>query len=180
MTLTQRLKSVWTKARKPDTSVLKVGLEPHDCAYLILRVFKDLGVTPPVQADIDEFNSHAHVEFDRIRDFLILHYHATERSDTPFWDYVRNMDIPESLQRRMDLFRSNARIFREGNEMFAEPSWLQVMHGQRMQAEGYHPLVDLYTEEKVAEYIGNIRGVIGNCVAKMPTHDEFIARHCAI
>jgi len=132
------------------------------------------------QADIDEFNSHAHVEFDRIRDFLILHYHATERSDTPFWDYVRNMDIPESLQRRMDLFRSNARIFREGNEMFAEPSWLQVMHGQRMQAEGYHPLVDLYTEEKVAEYIGNIRGVIGNCVAKMPTHDEFIARHCAI
>jgi len=132
------------------------------------------------QADIDEFNSHAHVEFDRIRDFLILHYHATERSDTPFWDYVRTMDIPESLQRRMDLFRSNARIFREGNEMFAEPSWLQVMHGQRMQAKGYHPLVDLYPEEKVAEYIGNIRGVIGNCVAKMPTHEEFIARQCAI
>jgi tryptophan halogenase len=132
------------------------------------------------QADIDEFNSHAHVEFDRIRDFLILHYHATERSDTPFWDYVRTMDIPESLQRRMDLFRSNARIFREGNEMFAEPSWLQVMHGQRMQAKGYHPLVDLYPEDKVAEYIGNIRGVIGNCVARMPTHDEFITRHCAI
>jgi tryptophan halogenase len=132
------------------------------------------------QTDIDEFNAHSHFEFDRIRDFLILHYHATERDDTPFWDYCRTMDIPESLQRRMALFRSNGRVFREGNEMFAEPSWVQVMHGQRMRVSGYHPLVDLYSEEKISEYLGNIRGVIGNCVKAMPTHQDFIARNCAI
>ncbi len=132
------------------------------------------------QSDIDEFNAHSHFEFDRIRDFLIVHYHATERDDTPFWDYVRTMQIPESLQRRMDLFRSNGRIFREANEMFAEVSWLQVMHGQRMQVNHYHPLVDLYPEEKITEYLHSIRGVIGNCVKAMPTHEEFIARHCAI
>ena len=84
------------------------------------------------QADIDEFNQHSHFEFDKIRDFLILHYHATERDDTPFWNYVRTMDVPESLTRKMALFNSNGRIFREGSELFAEPSWVQVMHGQRM------------------------------------------------
>lgn len=132
------------------------------------------------EADIEEFNAHSNFEFDRIRDFLIVHYHATERDDTPFWDYCRTMDIPDSLRRRMALFRSNGRIFREGNEMFAEPSWLQVMHGQRLHVEGYHPLVDLYTEEKIAEYMGSVRGVIANCVGAMPAHEEFIARNCAI
>ncbi|MEO6264305.1 MAG: tryptophan halogenase family protein [Luteimonas sp.] len=132
------------------------------------------------QADIDEFNAHSDFEFDRIRDFLILHYKATERDDSPFWNHCRTMEIPDSLQRRMDLFRSNGRIFREGNEMFAEQSWLQVMHGQGVRAQGYHPLVDLYSEEKVAHYIENVRAVIGQCVQAMPTHETFITRHCAI
>ncbi len=131
------------------------------------------------QADIDEFNAHSDFEFDRIRDFLILHYHATERDDTPLWDYCRTMAIPESLQRRLDLFRANGRIFREGNELFAEPSWVQVMYGQRIQPRGYHPLVDVYSEEKIAEYMASVRGVIANCVRAMPTHAAFIAKHCA-
>ncbi|MCA1713664.1 MAG: tryptophan 7-halogenase [Gammaproteobacteria bacterium] len=132
------------------------------------------------QADIDEFNAHSDFEFDRIRDFLVLHYHATERDDTPFWDYCRTMDIPESLKRRMDLFRSNGRVFREANEMFAEPSWVQVMHGQRIRPQSYHPLVDLYSEDKIADYLATVRRVIDNCVQAMPTHEAFIARHCAI
>ncbi|MGH8032219.1 MAG: tryptophan halogenase family protein, partial [Luteimonas sp.] len=132
------------------------------------------------QADIDTFNAHSDFEFDRIRDFLILHYHATERSDSEFWNYLRTMPIPETLQRRMDLFRSNGRVFREGNEMFAEQSWVQVMHGQRLQANSYHPLVDLYPEAKVVEFVDSIRGVIENCVRVMPTHGDFIVRHCAV
>jgi tryptophan halogenase len=131
------------------------------------------------QADIDEFNAHSDFEFDKIRDFLILHYHATERDDTPFWNYCRTMAVPDSLQQRMALFRSNGRVFREANEMFAEPSWVQVMHGQRLQPQGYHPLVDLHSEAKIAEYMENIRGVIGNCVRAMPSHEEYIARHCS-
>ena len=132
------------------------------------------------RADIDECNAHAHFEIDRIRDFIIAHYKATQRDDSPFWDHCRTMDIPESLQRRMDLFRSNGRIFREGNEMFAEVSWLQVLHGQRVVPSGYHPLVDLQPEQKVEQFVAGVRGVIGRCVEAMPLHDEFIARHCAI
>ncbi len=131
------------------------------------------------QVDIDEFNDHSHLEFDKIRDFLILHYHATERDDTPFWNYVRTMSIPDSLQRKMELFRSNGRVFREGNELFAEPSWVQVMHGQQMQPRGYHALVDSFPDEKIFSHVDTVREVIANCVRKMPTHEEYIARHCA-
>lgn len=90
------------------------------------------------------------------------------------------MDIPESLQSRIALFRSNGRVFRDANEMFAEPSWVQIMLGQRIQPQGYHPLVDLYSEDKIHDYLERIRGVIGNCVQAMPTHAAFIARHCAV
>jgi len=131
------------------------------------------------QADIDEFNAHSDFEVDKIRDFLILHYNATEREDTPFWDYCRTMDIPESLQRRIELFRSNGRVFRENNEMFAEPSWVQVMHGQRIHPRAYHALVDLYPEAKIADYLRNVQGVIGACAQAMPTHDQFIAKLCS-
>ena len=131
------------------------------------------------ETDIDEFNAHSDFEIDKIRDFIILHYHATERTDTPFWNYVRTMDVPESLKRKMALFNTNGRIFREHNELFAEPSWVQVMYGQRMHPAGYHALVDVYPEEKIAEYMANIRGVIANCTRVMPSHEEFIAKHCA-
>ena len=120
------------------------------------------------------------VEFDRIRDFIVLHYHATARDDTPYWDHCRTMAIPDTLQRKIDLFRSNGRVFRDNNEMFAEMSWVQVMLGQGITPRGYHALVDAWPDEKIVSYLDNVRGVIGNCVQAMPTHDAFIARHCAI
>ena len=126
--------------------------------------------------DIDEFNAHADFEADRIRDFLILHYRATARDDTPFWDYCRTMSVPDTLQRKLDLFNTNGRVFREGNELFAETSWVQVMHGQGLQPRGYHGLVDVYPEQKIHEYLESVRGVIANCVQAMPSHADFIAR----
>ena len=132
------------------------------------------------QVDIDTFNAHADFEVDKIRDFLILHYNATERNDSPFWDHCRTMEIPDSLRERIELFRRNGRVFREANEMFAEPSWVQVMHGQRIRPQAYHPLVDVYPQGKVEDFVAGVRGVIEKCVSVMPTHDAFIARHCAI
>ena len=131
------------------------------------------------QADIDEFNLHSEFEFEKIRDFLIAHYCATERDDTPFWNYCRTMDVPESLNRKLDLFRSCGRLFRDCNELFAEPSWMQVLYGQRVIPRSYHAMVDVYPEEKIIEYMEGIRGVIANCTRVMPTHEEFIAKHFA-
>ena len=132
------------------------------------------------QDDIDECNAHADFEIDHIRDFLVAHYCVTEREDTPFWRHCRQMDIPESLRHRLRMFANNGRIYREGTEMFTEVSWLQVLHGQRLGVRGYHPLVDVHPEQRIVDFLKGIRGVVGNCVQAMPSHDEFVARYCAI
>ena len=131
------------------------------------------------QADIDEFNSQARIEYERVRDFIILHYKATERSDTPFWNYCRTMEIPPTLQHKIELYRSNARYFREDNELFGDLSWVQVMEGQRIHAGGYHPFADLRPIEDLLAFLSDTQRVIAACVSVMPTHAEFIASHCA-
>ncbi|HEU4852881.1 MAG TPA: tryptophan halogenase family protein [Telluria sp.] len=131
------------------------------------------------QADIDEYNAQSAIEYATTRDFIILHFKATRRNDSPFWDYCREMSIPESLQHRIELYRSNGRIFRKNEELFAEVSWLQVMHGQHIQAGGYHPLADKHSSEQVKAYLDDIERVVGKCVDAMPTHADFIAANCA-
>ncbi len=130
-------------------------------------------------ADIAEYNTQTHWEYERIRDFLVLHYKATERDDSEFWNYCRTMPVPDSLQHKMDLFLSNGRIQRDGLELFAEPSWLQVMIGQRMRPKAHHPFTYLRPEAEVAAYVGHVEQVIAKCVKVMPSHADFIAKHCA-
>ena len=89
------------------------------------------------------------------------------------------MDIPDSLRRKMALFRANGRVFRDNNELFGEASWLQVMVGQRVLPQGYHPMADLRTEAELDAILGDVKRVVAKCVDVMPTHAEFIASHCA-
>jgi tryptophan 7-halogenase len=128
--------------------------------------------------DIDEFNRQSRFEWERIRDFIILHYHLTQRDDTPFWSRCRTMEVPETLARRMALYRSHGRIVRDNNELFAEVGWLQVMHGQGLRASGYHPLADLIDDAETADYLNSVREVIAKCVEVMPDHRDFIDQHC--
>ncbi|ELX10503.1 tryptophan halogenase [Janthinobacterium sp. HH01] len=142
----------------------------------LLMMFPHLGYD---QADIDSFNEATDNEYAAIRDFLILHYKLNAREGKPFWDYCRNMEIPATLQRRMDLYRSNGRIVRASDELFTETSWLQVMHGQGLRAKGYHPLVDQRSEADIAAFLANVKDVVLRCVEHMPTHEEYIASCCA-
>lgn len=128
------------------------------------------------QVDVDTYNRHVDEEFLSIRDFLIAHYHVTHRDDTPFWNHCRTMQVPESLQRKLDLFASNGRVFRENNELFAEPSWIQVLYGQGLHPAGYHGLVDAVPEARIAAFLDNVRGVVDNCVQAMPGHRAYIER----
>lgn len=179
-----------TRKRFWDRNCVAVGLssgflEPLESTSIhliqtaisrILSLFPHSGFD---SADIAEYNTMTRWEYERIRDFIVLHYKATERDDSEFWRYCRTMQVPESLQHKMDLFRSNGRVYRDGNELFAEPSWLQVMVGQRLIPRHYHPFADLKSESEVLAYVRNVEQVIGKCVAAMPTHAEFIAQHCA-
>jgi len=142
----------------------------------LLSFFPDTGFSQP---DIDEYNRQSRFEFERIRDFIILHYHLNQREDAPFWTACREMAIPETLQAKIDLYRSRGRIVRVDNELFSEVGWLQVMHGQGLRAQGHHALAELLPEAEVHDYLESVRGVIAKCVGVMPDHAEFIARQCA-
>lgn len=141
----------------------------------LVRLLPDAGFDG---ATIAEFNRQSDFEFERIRDFIILHYKATERDDMPFWDYCRTMDIPDTLQRKIDLWMANGRIFREDDELFAEESWIQAFLGQGMIPRGYDPLVDIKSDPQVVQYLGNVASVIGKCVKVMPDHAEYVAKTC--
>ena len=131
------------------------------------------------QPDIDEFNAQMDFEFTRIRDFIILHYKLTQRDDSPFWRRCRDMPVPASLTQRMELFRRHGRMFREANELFTPVSWLQVYLGQGLMPEGYNPLVDIYPDHEVKDFLDGIQEVIRKCVDVMPRHADYIAKHCA-
>ena len=131
------------------------------------------------QADIDEYNKQSDFEYEKIRDFLILHYYATQRNDSEFWNECRNMSIPESLKQKIALFESSGRIFRDNEELFNETSWLEVMHGQGIKARGYHPLVDVLSESDISERLATIKKVIRASVDYMPSQAEFIQKFCA-
>jgi tryptophan halogenase len=128
------------------------------------------------ERDTAEFNRVLRLEYEGIRDFLILHYKLTAREDSPFWVHCAAMDIPENLQRRIELYRSRGRVLREGTELFTEPSWLQVMNGQGLKAEGHHPLVDLLADRDLEEYLEDVRTVIGKCVDVMPAQRDYLTQ----
>jgi tryptophan halogenase len=141
----------------------------------LIDFFPDRGWS---EIDRDEFNRQTRFEYERIRDFIILHYHLNQRTDSPYWLECANMAIPDTLRRKMDLYRSHGRVVRVDNELFSEVGWIQVFEGQNMPIEGYHPLVDAQSEEDIAEYLDGIRGVIAKCVEVLPSHDEYIAKVC--
>jgi len=129
-------------------------------------------------ADVAEYNRQTDFEYRDVRDFIIAHYKVTNREDTPFWAYLKHMDIPDSLAERLELFRSSARFFVHGKaELFREESWVQVLIGQGL-AMRHDPMVDMLAESQVAAFLGDIEEVIADCVDAMPTHADFIARNC--
>lgn len=141
----------------------------------LISLLPDQGFSPVL---IERYNAQARFEFERIRDFIILHYHATERSDTPFWNYCRTMSVPEQLASNIRLFRDSGRFFRDAEELFALTSWVQVMLGQHIVPRSYHPVVDELPDNELAELVDGVKKVISTCVDAMPMHSQFIARYC--
>lgn len=142
----------------------------------LVRLMPDGGFDPTT---IAEFNRQMDFEYERIRDFVILHYKATYRDDTPFWRDCRDMAVPDTLQRKMDLFRANGRVFREDDELFTEESWIQVFLGQGVIPAGYDPLVDVTPKAEIERFLNDVETVIGKCVAVMPSHADYVARVCS-
>ena len=142
----------------------------------LIALFPDKRFNP---VERDEYNKQMRDLFEDVRDFIILHYHATTRDDSDFWKQCRAMSIPDGLQHKIDLFRAKARVFREGFDLFATTSWVAVMLGQHIVPEEHEPAADALDEERVSAALEEMRIGYLETAQAMPTQAEFIARACA-
>jgi tryptophan halogenase len=141
----------------------------------LVQMFPYAGIRDP---EVNEFNSQMDLEIQNIRDFIVLHYHVTQREDTRFWRHCKNMKIPDTLQHRIDLFKQTGRVFKVANELFGENSWIQVMLGQGLMPEQYHPIVDEMTDEELRRFMHGAETSVANLVSKLPDHQAFINHYC--
>lgn len=194
----ERLTDPWQLRFRPgrrrkawDKNCVAIGLaagfiEPLEATSLhmimiavtrLLQLFPFTGVN---EALVNRFNFLANQEIERIRDFIILHYNTTERTDTPYWDRCRTMEIPASLAERIQLFRETAQVYHVPGELFLVDSWLQVMLGQRIRPASHHLMGALMPPEQLRQALGDLKGNIARAVARMPSHQDFVDRYAGL
>ena len=141
----------------------------------LLQMFPANGI---LQAEVDEFNKQTLIEMHNIRDFIILHYKATERDDSKFWRYCRDMAVPDSLRHRMDLFAQSGKVYKFAQELFGESSWIQVMMGQGIVPKQYHPIVDSMSDAELTDFLATIAANVQKAVQNYPSHQDFLQYYC--
>jgi tryptophan 7-halogenase len=130
------------------------------------------------RADIDRYNRICAFDYERIRDFLLLHYTLTERDDSELWRHCRGIPHPDSLREKLELFASHGRILREDSELFPVQSWLHVFLGQGVVPRGYDPLAETLDLATTLERLRDIHAVTRRCAETMPPHEQFVRQHC--
>jgi len=151
----------------------------HLIQRAVLRLIRMLPSGPVSEADIAEFNDQQFTDMEQIRDFLILHYKVTQRRDSPFWRHCAALPLPGSLQQKIDLFRQTGRVFRKNEELFVENSWVQVMMGQGIMPESYHPIVTKLRPEELDRFLTGLRDSVSGTVASLPSQQDYIAGYCS-
>ena len=177
------------RARMWAHNVVAVGLaagfmEPLESTSLwlvqsglarLLAMFPDRDFDSATTA---RYNRILTTEFEEIRDFLILHYHATQRRDTPFWRYCADMAVPDRLIEKMRVYAAHGRVFRENEELFNDTSWFAVMHGQLLPVRTHDPVADAMDLATTRARLAEIERAVANSAAYMPGHRDFVNRHC--
>ena len=142
----------------------------------LMSLFPDSG--HPASAR-DAYNRQLRAEYEQVRDFIILHYHATERDDSEFWRHCRATPPPDSLKHKLDLWRERGRVMPEPGGLFTEDSWIAVLMGQAGTPAAGDPLVATLPPEESARFLHHLRTVVAQTANAMPDHAQFIAAHCA-
>ncbi|WP_281716316.1 tryptophan halogenase family protein [Alteromonas sp. CyTr2] len=137
----------------------------------LIQLFPHNGFAPSLET---EYNKQSELEFEQIRDFLVLHYTVNERTDSAFFNDMRNTTLPDSLAHKIALFKESGNLLREQNDLFLESSWLQVLYGQGITPKDYHGLVDSVPEVQLNQMLKRLLEIKKEPIAKLPTHDEYI------
>jgi len=127
------------------------------------------------QTEVDEFNRQSQIEFEKIRDFIIMHYKVNNRTDSQFWIDCREMSVPESLERRIELFKTTGKVFKENDELFHEIAWQQVLIGQGLIPEDYHPLAHNLSREQLGGLLRDLETLAERTSEQFPSHVEFLS-----
>ncbi|MDG2535161.1 tryptophan 7-halogenase [Sphingomonas sp. HITSZ_GF] len=125
----------------------------------------------------ERFNALSRTEIEKIRDFIILHYHLNQREDGSFWDQCRTMEIPDTLAERIAAFRDGAIAWQASDDLFRVDSWVQVMLGQRLEPRSHHHMGRMIVEGELQEALGRLKSDIAGTVAQMPAHQAFLERY---
>ncbi|KQT31752.1 tryptophan halogenase [Sphingomonas sp. Leaf412] len=150
----------------------------HLIQRAIIRLIRMMPAGDISPRDVAEFNDQQAQDMEQIRDFLILHYHVTDRRDSPFWRQCAAMDVPDTLRQKIELFRETGRVFRRNEELFAENSWVQVMIGQGIVPRSYHPVAAKLRDAELDRFLGGLRDDVARTVAGLPSHAEYVAHYC--
>jgi tryptophan halogenase len=130
------------------------------------------------QTEVDQYNAQLDAELQHVRDFVVLHYTLTNRRDTPYWEAISHMPIPETLRHRIELFRETGHVFRVPDELFAENSWIQVMMGQGVMPRQYHRTADVMEEADLRRFLDDIRRQVLGSVQQIPAHMDYLRSYC--
>ena len=141
----------------------------------LIALFPDRNLDPLVT---DEYNRLAIAEFERIRDFIILHYKLTSRTDSELWRYCGAMEVPDTVTWKIEHFRKNGRLVQRDADLFGPPSWLAVHVGQGNMPGGTDPLLPLRGTDH-ADYLKKLAGALVRAAEAMPSHADYIVRNCA-
>jgi len=150
----------------------------HLIQQSIIRLMQYLPSVAMEHANLNQFNAKMRQEMENVRDFIVMHYHLTTRSDSDFWRHCARMQVPASLKERLDLFASQGHAHQLDGELFGETSWIQVMLGQGITPAHYHPIVDMMSDQELHHYLARIKSAAEQRIHKMPHHLDFIARYC--
>lgn len=141
----------------------------------LVNMFPNHGINPSV---VKTYNQQSKVEFEQIRDFIILHYHLNKRTDSAFWRDMQQMNIPQSLTDKINLFSESGLLFREQNDLFSEWSWLQVFIGQGIIPKDHHPIANNMSIEQLKQTFNKISDIKKSPINQLPSHDEFLESVC--
>nr|WP_070959939.1 tryptophan halogenase family protein [Hyphomonas sp. Mor2] len=141
----------------------------------LIELFPDKTFDPSNEI---EYNRQVGHEYELIRDFLILHYHRTDREDSEFWRYCRNMSVPDSLTEKMALFEGNGLLYKDPDDLFRQSSWVQVMIGQGLMPKSFHVMANRLSSEQLSAFLQDVQKLIARATQDLPAHQDFIADHC--
>lgn len=136
----------------------------------LLSLWPDTGFDPAIAA---EYNRKMRFEYESVRDFIIAHYHLNQR-DEPFWKGLREMEIPDSLRRKLEVFAATGKVYRDHDELFTEIGWFQIMMGQNFTPRTYHPLADRISRDQLGQFLTDIETIVARGADQMTTHEDFL------